>query len=203
MSRSIWSPTTLAVVDTEYDQDYASDGRSRFGAYVGQHSDQLRDFDGEPAQAPYFATGAWRIATVLMDPGYVRVRADLAGITVSVADGEPDLLVATVTVPLSHAHLTAGRLLRSGTWSDWVRDQWTGSAPYHLHAEPDDHRRALLAQAAVRVPIRVADLPTPTHTCSTGRVTDAIAIVQALTDQVNQLAGQQVADLTGRTLQHV
>lgn len=200
MTRITWSPTTLAATDD--DGEYASNGSSRYGAYLEQNLDRLSGFDG-PFETMSFAVGAWWIATERMNPCYVRIRADLAAITVDAADGEPDLLVATVTVPLSHAHLTAGRTLRSSTWRDWTRDTWTGSAPYHHHVGPDERHKAILTTAQVRVPIPAGDLPAPSHTCATGRVTDAKAAVQALCDRINHLAGQQVADLTGRTLTHV
>lgn len=196
---STWSPATLALIDSVHDTDYSGGSLSRFGVYVGDHRDHLRAFGDETFNAVDFAVGAWRIATALMSPGYVRIRRDLAGITVSAAEDETDLLVATVAVPLRHAHLTVGKALRSSTWRDWTQFAWTGAAPHYLNAAPKDRHRAILTTTQVRVPISAAGLPTPQGTSDRELTDNARTAVATLVDQINHLAGQAVADITGRT----
>lgn len=56
-------------VDDDYDRDYASDGISRYGAYLRAQAHEFADCD----DAGDFAALAWKIATgPIMAPGYVR-----------------------------------------------------------------------------------------------------------------------------------
>ncbi|WP_030255963.1 MULTISPECIES: hypothetical protein [Streptomyces] len=69
--------STLVIVDDTADRESASDGRSRYGAYIAQHAADFRD-DGELLRPVDFAVAAWRTATSpVMAPGYVAVRPDL------------------------------------------------------------------------------------------------------------------------------
>lgn len=60
--------------DEGYDQDLASDGVSRYGAYLAHHRRQFA-CDGEPTtDAGEFAAAAWRIAQPpIMVPAYVSI----------------------------------------------------------------------------------------------------------------------------------
>src|SRR5947209_15105052 len=60
--------------DEDYDQAHASDGVSRYGAYLAQHAYLFTNDDDEPTTDPeQFAGAAWRVAHhPTMAPGYVR-----------------------------------------------------------------------------------------------------------------------------------
>ncbi|MFF7459342.1 hypothetical protein [Kitasatospora sp. NPDC008115] len=95
---------TLAIVDDIRDREQASDGYSRYGAYIAQHADDFQD-DGEPLRPVDFAAVAWAVAThPVMSPGYVDVRPDIQPLTVHRDyDGRP---VLGAKVGLRHHDLT-------------------------------------------------------------------------------------------------
>ncbi|MFD8695365.1 hypothetical protein [Kitasatospora purpeofusca] len=65
---------TLAVIDDIADREKASDGRSRYAAYLTKHADDFHE-GGEPLTPVDFAALAWSVATFpVMWPGYVDVR---------------------------------------------------------------------------------------------------------------------------------
>lgn len=65
--------TKAFTVDDGHDADMASDGNSRFGAYIRQRRTMFCE-DGHPVDDRVrFALTAWRIAQPpIMSPGYVR-----------------------------------------------------------------------------------------------------------------------------------
>jgi hypothetical protein len=74
------STNTAFWIDYEYDHQMASDGRSRFAAYVRRAAATPEwtecwngAWDDDAVRAVYFASEAWRVATTpVMSPGYVR-----------------------------------------------------------------------------------------------------------------------------------
>lgn len=191
-----WTPTTLALVDDDYDRANASDGHSRYGAYLAQHPRDFEAWDPEPLSPSEFAVAAWRIATSpIMSPGYVRTRPDLAGITASYATDGPGL-VLTVSVPLLHRDLTARLPFE---WRDWTSiPSYGASDPYTSCILPNDLYPAVLATAEVRVPVPEALLPVPKHTRGPGLLADAREAVFTLAELVNDKAGPVVERLRDR-----
>ncbi|MCI0687960.1 MAG: hypothetical protein L0Y54_12080, partial [Sporichthyaceae bacterium] len=65
-------------IDHDYDRAHASDGRTRYGAYLRQHTADLTEaWDGGPAR---FAALAWWIAnSPVMWPGYVQAHPRVRG----------------------------------------------------------------------------------------------------------------------------
>lgn len=144
----------LVVVDEDYDRDYASDGRSRFGAYLRQNR-WLTDPDDDLDPAGYAAL-VWRTATSpVMAPGYVRLRRDLAGITVAAREETCGLLVVTVEAPTGWP---AGLAARG--WRGWARERACDDGP-DGYLEPGDTHPALLFHARLRIPVLAAELPAP------------------------------------------
>jgi hypothetical protein len=63
--------TPLFWIDDNYDRDHASDGHSRYGAYLRQHERELaEDLEWGPHS---FLASIWRIGSMpVMAPGYIR-----------------------------------------------------------------------------------------------------------------------------------
>lgn len=193
MTSTITGP--LVTVDDAYDRDRASDGTSRYGAYLRRYASVLHE-DGEAVHLTSFAAQCWHIATSpIMDPGYARVRSDIETVTVTTQD-DGDGIIATVAVrvhwPVEYRHADALR-----HWRGWTRrTSWSGT----WFEEPTpDTRPALLHTAQLRVPIGCAELPprtvlTPWRTragVNPGEVEieDAKDVVRAICEAVNATAG--------------
>jgi hypothetical protein len=161
---------TAFWVDRDYDREYASDGISRYGAY-------LRDAAFEPwtdhDQAVEWAVFAWRRATgPVMSPGYVRChpRVLAARLERSSWDGS---LVAGVDLVSSwpeqvEAALAGGLRLggRDAYWQDWPTGYRGGeTTSYHEPSEADVAARPyLLATLSLRFTVPSAALPQPPAT---------------------------------------
>ena len=160
------SPTDkLVYVDEAYDRDYASDGTSRYGAYLQSRAHLFID-DGYPLDAVSFAALAWQIAnSPIMSPGYVQMTSPVFAVVCRGSEDDPDLLVADVEVRLPWpSRLTQRDLAGSGV-RDWDRAMpWAqDSGPY---VEPADHQSALLVTARIRLALLDrADLPAPARAC--------------------------------------
>ncbi|MFJ4091211.1 hypothetical protein ACIPYS_06465 [Kitasatospora sp. NPDC089913] len=151
--------TTLALVDDIRDRERASDGHSRYGAYLAQHAHRFTD-DGAPLSDVEFAAAAWQVATApVMAPGYVRIRPDLLDLAPVL---DPDgALHLRARVALRHHHLAQ----RPAGLADWQRNPWHDHEQWPVLGSPDaTDRPALLITAEVCVPIPGHDLPRPTAT---------------------------------------
>ncbi|MFF7452907.1 hypothetical protein [Kitasatospora sp. NPDC008115] len=186
---------TLAIVDDIRDREQASDGRSRFGAYIAQHADDFHD-NGEPLRPVEFAAVAWSVATFpVMSPGYVNVRPDVQPLTVHRDyDGRA---VLGAKVGLRHhglAHRPTGRPL------DWERDPWgRHDDPWPVLVGPElTDRPAVLVAATVLVPIPDGILLQPTAARPGRTLTrEAKTVVAALTAHANTHLAPLVNDLLG------
>jgi hypothetical protein len=178
----------LVTVDDATDRERASDGRSRFGAYLRQHAHRLH-IDGEPLDAYEFAAVVWPIACPpVMTPGYIRLRGDVHEIAPVWAenDGGGQHLAFEVRVPLA-APVPAG-------WDGWHRTRRERDSE-QVWQDPGTDRPALLTTATLRLP---ADdtwgLPAPRHTDPARLVDDAKQAVAAIARAVNEYAGPVVTD---------
>ncbi|WP_262703813.1 MULTISPECIES: hypothetical protein [Streptomyces] len=199
-ARTDWTATTIAVVDDAQDREKASDGHSRYGAYLRQHADWFQDMRGADKHTAVreFAQAAWTIATgPVMSPGYIRIRSDLHSVTLTFSnDGENQLLV-DVKVPLHHSDLTARRSLPARS-RDWTTYRAADSGPYRAHCEPDATGPAVLTTTLVRLVVDDTwDLPAWQHTSGHGLVDDAKCAVAALAANINHRGGPVVAALRG------
>ncbi|MBB5808954.1 hypothetical protein F4560_008722 [Saccharothrix ecbatanensis] len=142
-------------VDNRRDQDLASDGVSRYGAYLRQDAARFADLEDLPAE---FATAALRVALPpVMSPGYVLTHPRVLDVEPH-WDDEGRLAIAVTLVSELPARL-AGVCARWAGWrrerSDWFDGAPRWSAPY------DNDRRAVLPQVRVLVPVPVDCLPVP------------------------------------------
>ncbi|MFJ1707852.1 hypothetical protein [Kitasatospora sp. NPDC088346] len=188
-----FGPRTLAYVDDAYDKSRASDGHSRYGAYLAQHAHLLHD-DDQPLTPVAFASVAWMVATSpIMYPGYVRIRPDLTDLTTTVSDDYR--LALRITVPLRHHALTR----RPARVLDWQaeHDPWADRRWLALEAPEQTDRPALLTTATLLIPVATERLTTPT-TAAPGRAMtrDAKQAMRVLVEIVNAHA-HLVNELTG------
>ncbi len=182
-------------IDADWDRSQASDGVSRYGAYLRSHANLFDDawredaLDGITQDPGEFAIAAFRVATgPIMSPGYVCWHPRVLDYKVSHGDNpEPGRLVCQVTLA------TALPLWLGSPWWSWTErfgDPW---------GEPDDDRHAALASVALRWPLPVATLPCPHRPARPGQpnLRDAKASVRALVEAINQTAGPVLATLEG------
>lgn len=143
----------LFAVDARYDRDYASDGRSRYGAYLRQGLTQLDDDDRWVFEDPVgWAMFCWDRATVpVMSPPYLAWSDPIE--TVLLSRGDTEGLVAEVIVKVRPGRLPTG-------WRTWQR-----SLPGRLEPPADDRRPVALGRVSLIVPVPTSALPDPPARC--------------------------------------
>jgi hypothetical protein len=163
---SMSTASTAFWVDRGYDREYASDGISRYGAY-------LRDITFEPwtddNQATEWAVFAWERATgPVMSPGYVRhhPRVLAARMERSGWDGSLTAGVNLVSCwPEEIKAALADGLRLDDThayWRDWPAEYLGGAVSYHEPSEADVAARPyLLAIVSLTFTVPTTALPLP------------------------------------------
>jgi hypothetical protein len=191
-ARAAASAGPVCWVDADWDRSRASDGISRYGAYLRGHTEAFQPLDGPDASGitldpGEFAAAALRVATgPIMSPGYVRWHPRVLDHTVGHGqDPEPGRLVCQVTLA------TSLPLRLGAAWWSWTQ---------HLGrdwCEPGDDRHAALARLELRWPLATGALPRPSEPAVAGQpnLRDATAAVAALVAQVNATAGPVLAEL--------
>ena len=199
------SPIPTAFwVDRDYDHEHASDGTSRYGAY-------LRDATFEPwtdrDQAVEWAVFAWRRATgPVMSPGYVRYHPAVLAARLE-RSGWDGNLVADVTLAspwpqeIKTALVRAVRLVdREAYWQDWPTEYLGGNTTcYYEPSEADVAARPyLLATLSLQFTVPSAALPEPSATSDAllNAGQHAIAVVVA---ELNRIVGPVLAACLGHT----
>jgi hypothetical protein len=196
-----WHNRLLVAVDDRYDREYASNGVSRFGAYLKQNASLFRDgWSDEPApikDPAEFAVHAWQVATgPIMAPGYVRFRPDLHGVKLHRDDDDGSLYV-DVHVPLPHAYIGRGTSRFPYSWQDWELERDYDGEGYRGMQEPRENKRlSVLASAVVRVPGREwTGLITPTAYEGRTLLDEAREALFVVTQCINDDAAPIVAQL--------
>jgi hypothetical protein len=138
------SRDTVFWIDYEYDREMASDGRSRFAAYV-RRAVATPDWaecwngtwDDDLVRAVHFASEAWRLATTpVMSPGYVRHHPRIRSARVEVNPWDASLAAAVEIIIPQPRQLAAARDSGDGSmWWDWRQESRCGE---RLYLEPDD-----------------------------------------------------------------
>jgi hypothetical protein len=187
-------PADLLVcwIDHDHDRTSASDGVSRYGAYLRDHADLFdpwRDapqgVTGDPVE---FAVAAFKVATgPIMSPGYVRWHGRVQGYDAGRSEHDSGLLLTvTLAVPAP--------VRLPWSWRGWERD-------FHdRYREPDDRRPVGLARLELRWPVGTGQLPTPSRPRRLGmpNLRDATRAVAVLVEQVNATVGPVLAELEAR-----
>ncbi len=194
---------TAFWIDRGYDREYASDGKSRYGAY-------LHDATFEPwtddDQAVEWAVFAWRRATgPVMSPGYVRYHPRVLGARLERSGWDGSLIAGVSLVSAWSEQLTIAlaRAIRLGDkdvyWQDWPAECLGDTVSYHEPSEADLAARPyLLATLSLQFTVPLAALPAPPATpaamLSAGQ--QAVAVVVA---ELNRVVGPILAVGTGDT----
>jgi hypothetical protein len=189
--------STAFWVDRDYDREQASDGASRYGAY-------LRDAPFEPwtdsDRAVEWAVFAWRRATgPVMSPGYVRYHPRVLSAGLERSGGDGNLIADVKLVSSCSEQLTSVlvRAVRLGDqdayWQDWLTEYRSGTTCYHEPGEVDIAARPyLLTTVTLQFTVLSAALPAPPATSaallSVGQ--QAVAVVVA---ELNRIVGPVLA----------
>ena len=164
-------PTAALWIDDEHDRSQASDGVSRFGAYVRRSGAiaeclaECNDVTWQDKQAlrARFAAAAWETALPpVMSPGYVRRHRRVLSARVEFNAWDATLAGAVELVTPWPQPLASSRDWQHGTWwHDWPFERF-GAVEYWR--EPDEEELAtrpyLMASARLAFPLRPA-LPLP------------------------------------------
>ena len=154
-------------IDYDYDRENASDGVSRYSAYVRRSSALAESWDGtwDDAQVRQarFAEAAWATATTpVMSPGFVRRHPRVIDATVHFNAWDATLAGSVQLVaPWPHALASSRDWRRDEWWQDWPMETLGGAR----WREPDEHELAghsyLMASAWLAFPLNAtAGLPT-------------------------------------------
>ncbi len=179
-------------IDRDYDRANASDGVSRYGAYLADHADLFDPWeeapDGVTGDPVEFVVAAFRVATgPIMSPGYVRWHGRVQGHDVGRSEHDDRLLVSVTLAVPSPVRLP-------WDWHGWERD-------FHgCYLEPDDRRPVGLARLELRWPVGTDQLHTPSRPRRPGvpNLRDAARTVETVVATVNATVGPVLADLEAR-----
>ena len=182
----------LVWVDRAHDRSAASNGVSRYQAYLEAREEMFKD-----AEPIGYAAAAWTVATSpVMTPGYVEWRPDLH--TVTVQHDDDGRLVAVLKARLPHRPLLRHGLLSDlGKLADWQRERaWSAVGEGYAYFEPRADRDALLITARLVVHLDEQGLPDPADAdgLDAGLAMDA---VDHLVDEINHCAKPLVDELRG------
>jgi hypothetical protein len=171
-------------VDEDYDRAYASDGVSRYGAY-------LRDAAFEPwtdeDQAVELAVFAWERATrPVMAPGYVRCHPRVITARLERSDWDGSL-VARVDLVAPQPRWLRGLLAGDGggVWRDWPIESLTGEDAWYWPGGQDLTRGCYsLASLSLRFAVLSTSLPDPRlRGAGLAACREAVAVVAAELDR--------------------
>jgi hypothetical protein len=183
----------LFVFNDADDRVLASDGVSRYGAYLRQNAHLFEGWDGQVTrESSEFAAAAWEVATSpIMGPPYLDWSAErVRSITFSYSEHDTSLLVRVEVATPRPAVL--GRLRG---FSDWDRgDRWNRG----YHVPPNRHLSqgpALLTSAVVVFPIPTRRLFFPQDAPGALTVKDAKQSVKQLALELDDLLAPVLAAL--------
>ena len=193
---------TAFWVDRGYDREYASDGVSRYGAYLRDASfEPWTDDDG----AVEWAVFAWERATSpVMTPGYVRCHSRVLSARLARSGWDGSLVAGVSLVSAWPERLTRALVRavqlgdREAYWQDWPAEFRSGdTVSYYEPSEADVAARPyLLTTLGLQFTVPSAALPQPPATPSErlGGGQQAVAVVVA---ELNRVVGPVLA--TGDT----
>ena len=195
--------TAAFWADRDYDREHASDGTSRYGAY-------LRDAIFEPwtdhDQAVEWAVFAWERATgPVMSPGYVRYHPRVLGARLERSGWNGGLAAGVTLVSAWPEQLTRvlARAVRLGDreayWQDWPAEYRGGDATcYYEPSEADIAARPyLLTTVSAQFTVRPAALPDP-PAASADRLEAGRQAVAVVLAELNRVVGPVLGAVCGR-----
>lgn len=153
-------------IDDEYDREKASDGVSRFGAYVRQSTSLPECWDGTwddlEGRRARFAAATWETATSpVMSPGYVRKHPRVLSERVQVSGWDLSLAGVVELVTPWPQPLARSRDWQGGMWwRNWRVETFGGREFYREPGEDEMvSGRYLMASARLVFPLPVDALP--------------------------------------------
>jgi hypothetical protein len=194
---------TAFWVDRNHDREYASDGISRYGAY-------LRDATFEPwtddDQAVEWAVFAWRRATgPVMSPGYVRYHPQVLAARLERSGWDGGLIAGVDLVSSWPEQLNTAlaRGLRLGDrdayWQDWPVEWHAGAISYYEPSEADVAARPyLLTTLSLQFTVPPAALPQPPATPA-ARLSAGQHAVATVVAELNRIVGPVLGAGLGNT----
>jgi hypothetical protein len=179
-------------IDHDHDRASASDGVSRYGAYLRDHAelfDPWQEAPGEVTGDPVeFAVAAFRVATgPIMAPGFVRWHGRVCDYAAGRSEDDGRLLLSVTLAVPSPVRLP-------WDWRGWERD-------FHGdYLEPDDRRPTGLCRLELRWPVDtdLLTVPAPPKVGGVPNLRDAKTAVADLVCVINGTAGPVLADLEAR-----
>jgi hypothetical protein len=185
-------------IDAEYDREHASDGTSRYAAYVRGAVFEPWDDD----QTVELAAFAWRRATTpVMLPGYVRYHPRVRTAQLERSDWDGSLLAMVDLVILQPASLRISGSDCDGRhywWRDWPSEiAFSGDTTWYqpggddLAASPH-----LLCTASLRFTVPSSQLPAPPSAPAllTGACREAVVVLVA---ELNKIVGPVLDRIEG------
>ena len=182
-------------IDYDYDRENASDGVSRYGAYVRQSSMLAESWDGtwDDAQVRQarFAEAAWATATTpVMSPGFVRRHPRVIDATVQFNAWDATLAGSVrLVAPWPHALASSRDWRRDEWWQDWPTET-LGRTGWREPDEDELTRHAYLMTSAwlafpLRVPAGLPPAPSGPDDCVEIAAREAVAtLVRAMNAMV-------------------
>lgn len=186
----------LLWIDEITDRELASDGVSRYGAYLRQAAHRFQDWDEEPTSDPAtFAAQAFEIAcTPIMSPPYVVTHPR---VITCVPHRDEDGRYA-VQFELAVGMAQRFRLALPSGWRGW---QQTRNGVYF--APWDNDYPAAYATATVRLPFPHPDrLPTPAYDHGAPHTPTAQHAVRVLVAHANAALGDALTAITTNGGEH-
>ena len=185
------SDLLVCWIDADYDRSSASDGVSRYGAYLVGHAqlfDPWQDTgpDGITRDPVEFAIAAFRCATgPIMSPGFIRWHPRVCHYASGRSDHDGRLVVSVMLATPAPVRLPGW------CWRGWERDF------YDRFLEPEDRGPVALGRLELRWPVPAEQLPSPAPPNRTGipNRQDAMRAVQTLVAAINAAAGPVLAAL--------
>lgn len=177
--------------DEDYDTNYASDGVSRYGAYLAQCADLFRVDAELTTDAGRFAAAAWRVAQPpTMLPGYIRHHGRVQD-TVMKWDDDGRLAVRVELAASAAPEIVGLRY----PWRRWTCDD------FGRWWEPDDFADPIaVTLLRVAVPLTGMRLPEPRYQGRWPDASTAKRAVQAICARLNaELASVVAFDPLART----
>jgi hypothetical protein len=179
----------MCWIDREHDRASASDGVSRYGAYLRDHAGLFNPWgdapDGVTGDPVEFTIAAFRVATgPIMSPGYVRWHGSVCDYAATWSEHDGRLVLSVTLAVPSPVRLP-------WDWRGWERD-------FHdRYLEPDDSRPVGLCRLKLRWPVATDQLPTPRRPRRPGvaNLRDAARAVEAVVAAINATVGPVLAGL--------
>ncbi len=156
-------------IDYGYDADHASDGASRYGAYVRMAAGTVfaecwdGTWDSPAHRAARFAAAAWQTATgPVMAPGYIRMHPRVLSARTEVNGWDGSLTGAvTLAAPWPAPLARSGDWRGGQRWQDWPLQHTLGGPDFYREPGEDELTRGpyLLAKARLLFPLAAGALP--------------------------------------------